>query len=128
MPHLPRPAPALALALGLVACDRGPTVVGAPADPAALARDVQVLGEQTMGPVVLRGTVGQVCDTGCWFYLLDESSLVFVQLDLATGLTVPTGSQGEPVLVKGRIVDEAGQRVLHAETVVLGDAARPGGG
>jgi hypothetical protein len=108
------------LLLVVLACERGPTVVGAPADPAALARDTQVLTDQSMGSVVLRGTVGQVCDTGCWFYLLDDTSLLFVQLDLATGLSIPTDSQGEPVLVKGRIVDEAGQRVLHAETVVLG--------
>lgn len=108
------------LLMAALACERGPTVVGTPADPAALARDVEVLSERSLGPVVLRGTVGQVCDTGCWFYLLDEASLVFVQLDLATGLSIPRDSGGQPVLVKGRIVDEAGQRVLHAETVVLG--------
>lgn len=102
-------------------------MVGGPADPAALAREAVVLDDDTLGPVVVRGTVGQVCDMGCWFYLLDEASLIFVQLDLKTGLSIPTDSQGEPVLVKGRIVDEAGQRVLHAETVVLGDAApKPG--
>ncbi len=118
-----RPSPLLLVLLAALACERGPTVVGGPADPASLAREAVALDDRALGPVVVRGTVGQVCDAGCWFYLLDETSLIFVQLDLKTGLSIPTDSQGEPVLVKGRIVDEAGQRVLHAETVVLGDAA-----
>jgi len=116
------------LLLTLTACRSEPALYGTPADPSALARAVQPLGADTEGTIVLRGTVGQVCDAGCWFYLLDAKSLLFVQLDLATGLTIPTDSQGQPVLVKGRLVDEAGQRVLHAETVILGDAARPDGG
>ena len=97
-------------------------MLGAPADPTALAQQVQVLTEHVTGPIVLRGTVGKVCDSGCWFYLLDEKSVLFVQLDLATGLAIPTESTGQTVLVKGRLADEAGQRVLHAQTVILGDA------
>ena len=111
----------------LAACSTTPSIIGTPADPAALARQVEPLSPDHIGDVVLRGTVGQVCDAGCWFYLLDEKNLVFVQLDLASGLVIPTDSQGEPVLVKGTIRDESGQRVLHAETIVLGDAAGSGG-
>lgn len=115
------------LLLALMACRSEPAVYGTPADPSTLALAAQPLGADTVGPVVVRGTVGQVCDAGCWFYLLDAQSLLFVQLDLATGLTIPTDSQGQPVLVKGRIIEESGQRVLHAETVILGEAARPDG-
>ena len=112
---------AAAVLLFMLACEQDPTIIGKPADPAALARDVRSLTDGSMGPVVLRGRVGQVCEQGCWFYLLDDTSLLFVQLDLATGLAIPTDSTGTSVLVKGRIVDESGRRVLHAETVVLGD-------
>ncbi len=80
---------------------------------------MQPLTEATTGEVVLAGTVGQVCTQGCWFYLLDETTMVFVELDLASGLVVPRDSEGRAVVVKGRIVGAGAERLLQAETVVL---------
>ncbi len=105
--------------LVLLACSSGPEVVGTSADPEALAREVQPLREDSRGTVVVAGTVGEVCTQGCWFYLLDTSSMVFVQLDLASGLVIPRDSGGREVIVRGRIVGEGAERVLEADTVVL---------
>lgn len=80
---------------------------------------MQPLTEGTSGEVVLAGTVGEVCTQGCWFYLLDETTMIFVELDLASRLVIPRDSAGREVLVKGRIVGEGNERLLQAETVVL---------
>ena len=83
------------------------------------AQAVTVGAAPASGPAVLRGEVGQVCTQGCWFYLMDPDTLLFVELDLGTGLAVPRDSLGKEALVAGRIVGEGPERMLDGETVAL---------
>ena len=107
------------LAAIVMGCSTDPLVVGTPNDIDGLTAQVQPLTATHVGPVVLKGTVGQVCEAGCWFYLLDTDSLIFVQLDLATGQQIPTDSTGREALVKGTIVSSDAGRTLVPETVIL---------
>ena len=80
--------------------------------------DAALRGGQA-GSVVLRGRIGRVCEEGCWFYLMGEAGLLYVKLDLATGLVLPAKSDGREVLVKGELVEEGSQWLLQGESVVL---------
>jgi hypothetical protein len=108
-----------ALSLLLLACAAEPQILGAPATKAELAAAVVPLRDAKEGRVVLRGTVGQVCDQGCWFYLFEPTSMVMVNLDLGAGLKMEKAAKGHAVLVRGTLEGEGSARTLTAETVVL---------
>lgn len=107
------------LALILAGCGRD-AVYGEPADAAALKREaVTFSAALPAGRHVVSGQVGEVCPMGCWFYLLVDSSLVYVQLDLESGFVIPRSSKGKQAVVRGELTGEGPERKLKAETVVL---------
>ena len=113
----------LAFVLILLGCDGGPAVLGEEArieelEASAQAVDV-VLRSPNRGEVVLSGHIGQVCSEGCWFYLLGESGVLYVKLDLTNGLQVSPKSVGKKALVKGTLQTDSPTHTLLAETVVL---------
>jgi len=108
-----------ALVLLALACGPSQIVMGEPIDRAELEASVVPLAQAKAGKVVLRGTVGQVCDQGCWFYLYEPTSMIMVNLDLAAGLKMEKAAKGRPVLVRGTLKGEGAARSLTAETVIL---------
>ena len=110
--------------LGLLAasgCGGGEKLYGAPVDIEAL-RGRAVPLEQALsegGEVEVVGSIGRVCDMGCWFYLMGEEEMLYVKLDLAAGLVIPTDSEGKGVLAVGEITGEGAAQELQARTVVL---------
>ena len=113
----------LVFALVLLGCAEGPLVLGGEArveelEASAQAVDV-VLRDSKQGEVTLSGHIGQVCEEGCWFYLLGQSGVLYVKLDLVQGLVVPPKSAGRKALVKGKLETANGAHTLIAETVVL---------
>ncbi len=83
------------------------------------AQAVSVAEAPERGSTVLRGEVGQVCTQGCWFYLMDPTSMLYVELDLGTGLIIPRDSLGKEALVAGELVGEGPERRLDGATVAL---------
>lgn len=71
------------------------------------------------GNVVVRGSIGQVCDQGCWFYLLGDKGLVYVKLDLGAGLVIPIDSKGKQAVVAGRFQGDGAERKLLGESVLI---------
>ena len=71
------------------------------------------------GEVTVSGAVGEVCPMGCWFYLLGEKSMVYVELDLGSGFVIPKDSAGRRAVVQGSLRGEGPQKRLKAETVML---------
>ncbi len=110
----------LLLAVLLTACTRSPQVYGEAAEPTALRDSARVLeGAPTDGEVTVSGVVGEVCPMGCWFYLLGESSMVYVDLDLGSGFVIPKDSSGRKAVVRGRLSGDGAGTRLKAQTVVL---------
>jgi hypothetical protein len=68
---------------------------------------------------VVRGTIGQVCDQGCWFYLLGAKGLVYVKLDLGAGLVIPVGSKGKQAVVSGRFQGKGAERKLLGQSILI---------
>ena len=111
------------LPLWLAACGGGDwTVYGVPAEVDALRSRVQDLREipspPPTTPVVLEGTVGTVCDMGCWFYLLDESDMIYVKLDLTSSFVIPSDAMGRKVIIRGTLEGDP-ETLLRADTVLL---------
>ena len=71
------------------------------------------------GAVVLRGRIGQICEEGCWFYLLGQTGVLYVKLNLVEGLVVPPNSEGKEAIVKGELSVVEGAPTLRGETVLL---------
>ena len=105
----------------LVACgDAGPQHYGAPApglEAAAVDLDQALLAKKEQ--VVVRGEIGQVCEQGCWFYLLGANGLVYVKLDLGRGLVIPVNSKGKRAVVAGRLQGEDAERKLVGESILI---------
>lgn len=111
------------LAAVLFGCSRGPVVLGEQEGVEALEEVAQDLDDAlrstTQGAVILRGRIGQVCKEGCWFYLLGESGVLYVKLDLTEGLVLPPESEGKDAMVRGVLQTVDGAQSLVGETVVL---------
>jgi hypothetical protein len=110
------------LMLCLTACSLGsePQRYGAPSpDLERMAIDLDKGLKAPLADVVVRGEIGQVCDQGCWFYLLGAKGLVYVKLDLGRGLVIPVDSKGKKAVVGGRLEGEGEQRTLVADSVVI---------
>jgi len=109
------------VAFFLVACgDAGPQHYGAPApglEAAAVDLDQALLAKKEQ--VVVRGEIGQVCEQGCWFYLLGANGLVYVKLDLGRGLVIPVNSKGKRAVVAGRLQGENAERKLVGESILI---------
>jgi len=104
----------------LTGCGASPQIYGVAVDPVTIRQEASPLGvAMTEKQVTVSGTVGEVCPMGCWFYLLGETSMVYVELDLGAGFVIPKDSGGRQAVVRGRVrVEDAAMR-LKAETVVL---------
>jgi hypothetical protein len=110
------------LFLCLSACGGGPKIYGASAseqDLEHLAVDLDKGLQSPLNEVVVRGEIGQVCDQGCWFYLLGQKGMVYVKLDLGRGLVIPVDSKGKKAVVAGKFEGEGEARKLVGETVLL---------
>jgi len=121
----------LLLLLGL-ACSKGdssPHLYGPGAERSLLEKEAVVLDEVLVdgarsGPVVVQGEIGQVCDQGCWLYLLGQRGVLYVKLDLDSGLVVPISSTKKRAIVRGVLQSEGeskthqGRRLL-AEQVLI---------
>ena len=70
--------------------------------------------------LVLTGTVGKVCPAGCWFYLLEDADMVYV--DVLGDYEVPQEASGRTAWVKGRINGEGGARILQGSRVLVAPA------
>ncbi len=110
----------LLLLVVLAACKPDPDVYGAAADVSALeAQATTLAAAPAAGPATVRGVIGEVCRMGCWFYLLDEEDLTYVDLDLGAGFVIPPDSSGRRVVVAGRLEGAGAERKLDADTVIL---------
>ncbi len=67
--------------------------------------------------VEVKGTIGEVCKAGCWFYLKDGEDMVYV--DVAGEYAVPPTATGMRALVIGTTDGDGGSRILKATTVCL---------
>ncbi len=107
--------------MGLVtACGGSPQIYGVEVDPAVIRQEARPLQSSLAeAEVTLSGTVGEVCPMGCWFYLLGDAAMVYVELDLGSGFVIPKDSAGRQAVVRGRLRLEDAAMRLKAETVVL---------
>ena len=71
--------------------------------------------------VVLRGTVGNVCPAGCWFYLEGEGQVTYV--DVVGDFEMPESATGRQVWVVGKTDGTGGSRILQARRALLGPTA-----
>ena len=104
-----------------MSCGAEPTLYGEPADHAMLEAQVRPIAValQAGGEVTVRGSIGSVCEMGCWFYLLDDEELLYIKLDLASSLIIPPDSKGREALVRGVLEGEGAERELVAKSVVI---------
>ncbi|MEE2751371.1 MAG: DUF4920 domain-containing protein [Myxococcota bacterium] len=104
----------------ITACGGSPQVYGVAVDPEEVRQEAKPLKSGlSETEVTLSGTVGEVCPMGCWFYLLGDTDMVYVELDLGSGFVIPKDSAGRPAVVRGRVRLEDAALRLKAETVVL---------
>ena len=114
---------ALLLFLACSTGTNGPHLYGDGADRGllekeAVALDEVLVDEARSGPVVVKGEIGQVCDQGCWFYLLGQRGVVYVKLDLASGLVVPVSSAKKRVIVRGVLTSDAESNTTQGRRLV----------
>ena len=110
----------LVIGLLLPACTPAPDLYGKPASIKHLEQQAAPLRTLSVGaPAVVRGQLGEVCKMGCWFYLLGDSGLRRVELDLSSGFVIPPDSAGREALVAGSLTAEGPEGRIVAETVVL---------
>jgi hypothetical protein len=69
----------------------------------AAAKPVSQLAATDNGAqVTASGTISRVCQTmGCWFYLAEGESLVYVDLEQGASFTIPMDSRGKRAVVAG---------------------------
>ena len=72
---------------------------------------------QESDSLVLTGTIGKVCPAGCWFYLLEDADMVYV--DVLGDFEVPQSASGKTAWVQGRINGEGGARILQGTRVLV---------
>ena len=106
---------------GLLGCGSNPIIYGDTVSFESLKEEAVTLAEarSSEGPVTVTGEIGRVCDMGCWFYLMGESDMVYVKLDLAVGLVIPTDSEGKQVLALGEFQGEGSSAEFRASTLAL---------
>ena len=68
--------------------------------------------------LAVRGTIGKVCQKGCWFYLLGDKSMVYVDLSLKE-LTIPTSSTEKKAWVNGVLRGSGADRALEASMLLI---------
>jgi hypothetical protein len=106
--------------LSLLGCSQEWVLYGEEADLASLRSEAMNVSEgiaQMTGVVTVQGEIGEVCDVGCWFYLVDESELLFVRRDLKTTFVIPEDSTGREAVVSGQLGGEGETLELAATTV-----------
>ncbi len=116
----------LPFALWLCACSASaePSVYGSQRPAAELiskARPLVALAPEDAGSeVVVSGTISQVCQTmGCWFYLLEGDSLVYVDLEQGSRFTIPVDSSGKRAVVAATYRADGGDVRLVAKSAVV---------
>jgi hypothetical protein len=119
----------LALAVlmtGLWACQtpQEVRVYGASASAQALtdaAKPVSQLAATDDGnQITASGTISRVCQTmGCWFYLAEGESLVYVDLEQGASFTIPLDSQGKRAVVAGTYRASGGDVRIVAKSAAV---------
>jgi len=62
----------------------------------------QLVATDNGAQVTASGTISRVCQTmGCWFYLAEGESLVYVDLEQGASFTIPIDSRGKRAVVAG---------------------------
>ena len=70
--------------------------------------------------VVVSGTISRVCQTmGCWFYLAEGESLVYVDLEQGARFTVPVDSAGKRAVIAGTYRANGGDARLVAKSAAV---------
>ena len=71
--------------------------------------------------VVVQGEVGEVCEVGCWFYLMDAQSVVLVHRGPGQTFVIPQDARGRQALVRGQLEGEGRSLELAARSVGISD-------
>ena len=71
------------------------------------------------GEVTVEGRLGEVCELGCWFYLLDDAELIFVRRERGTGWAIEPGSSGLRAVARGALQGEGEGLELAARSVAV---------
>jgi hypothetical protein len=66
----------------------------------------------------VHGIIGKVCPRGCWFYLMDDQSMIYVDLS-PKDLVIPSDSEGRSAWVRGVVKGKAPDKVLEASSVLI---------
>ena len=116
----------LVSAMWLCACSTSaePTLYGSErpvSELVAQARPLTGLSAADAGAeVVVSGTVSRVCQTmGCWFYLADGESLVYVDLEQGSRFTIPLDASGRRAVVAATYHADGGDARLVAKSAVV---------
>lgn len=114
------------LTLWLCACSTSaePTVYGSERPVAELVAEARPLAELSAADsgsqVVVSGTISQVCQTmGCWFYLAEGESLVYVDLEQGSRFTIPLDSGGRRAVVAATYKADGGDARLVAKSAAV---------
>lgn len=74
-------------------------------------------GASAGSEIVVAGSIGKVCPSGCWFYLHGPDDLVYV--DVLGDWVVPRDAVGRKAIVRAQVDGEGGSRILKAMRVLL---------
>ena len=110
--------------MGLVGCDSGWTQYGEATDIDSLQAEAMGVSaglSQGAGAVVVKGQIGEVCDVGCWFYLMDDESLVLVHRGPGQTFVIPQDARGRQAVVQGHLEGEGESLQLAARSVGILD-------
>ena len=91
------------------------------ADLVAQARPLTDLSATDAGSeVVVSGTISRVCQTmGCWFYLAQGESLLYVDLEQGSRFTIPLDASGRRAVVAATYHADGGDARLVAKSAVV---------
>jgi hypothetical protein len=106
--------------LSLLGCSQEWVLYGDEADLGSLRTEAKGVSEgiaQKTGELIVQGEIGEVCDVGCWFYLVDEQEILFVRRDLNSVFVIPGDSSGREAVVSGKLGGEGETQELVATTV-----------
>jgi hypothetical protein len=116
----------LPFALWVCACSESvePIVYGSERPVAELVSEARTLtdlaSEDAGAEVVVSGTISRVCQTmGCWFYLAQGDSLVYVDLEQGSRFTIPVDSSGKRAVVAATYHADGGDARLVAKSAVV---------
>ena len=108
------------LAFTFVGCQKEWVLYGVESDIRSMQEEAIGVSDgvaQKTGPVTVSGEIGEVCEVGCWFYLIDEEDLLFVRRDLSLSFVIPRDSTGRKAVVMGSLEGEGEALELVAQTV-----------